>query len=177
MTKGSSRTVMVRPAGAFEVRRLAEVHAAAFGQLDEAVLVAALVAGGHDRVSLVAEVAGCLVGHVLLTELRLASPLAPPDSPAVRCLGLAPLATLPEYQRRGIGSQLVQAALEAARRQGWRLVFVLGAPEYYGRFGFSAERASRFTCSYAGSSFMAIALYSDAVEEGTLEYPPPFGQL
>jgi putative acetyltransferase len=173
---GVSR-VVVRPAGALDVGLLAAVHSAAFGQPDEAVLVTALVVGGYDRVSLVAEVDGRLVGHVLLTELGLASPLVPPNSPSLRSLALAPLATLPEHQRQGIGSQLVRASLEAARCQGWRLVFVLGAPEYYGRFGFSAGRAARFACSYACSSFMAIALHPDAVEEGRLEYPRPFGEL
>jgi putative acetyltransferase len=172
-----ARRVVIRPAGALEAALLAEVHSAAFGRPDEATLVRALVAGGYHRVSLAAEVDGHLVGHVLLTELGIASPLVPPGSPSLRALALAPLATLPDFQRRGIGSQLVRAALEAARRQGWRLVFVLGAPEYYGRFGFSAGRAARFACSYACSSFMAIALHPDAVEEGRLEYPRPFGEL
>jgi len=47
------------------------------------------------------------------------------------------LVVLPEHQKQGIGSSLVQSCLEEARQLGLRQVFVLTAsPEYFQRFGF-----------------------------------------
>jgi putative acetyltransferase len=169
--------VSIRPARPGDQAALSELHRAAFGQPLEAQLVEALASGGHDRVSLVAEAQGQIVGHVLLTELRLDAPPLPPGSPSVRALALAPLAVSPAHQRQGIGSGLVRAALDEAGEHGWRLVFVLGDPNYYGRFGFSAERAAPFQCVYACAAFLAIALHGDAPRSGTLEYAPPFADL
>ncbi|MFO0898410.1 MAG: N-acetyltransferase [Pirellulales bacterium] len=169
--------VSIRPARDGDQAALGDIHRAAFGQPLEAQLVEELASGGYDRITLVAEVEGQIVGHVLLTDLRLDLPPLPPNSPAVRALALAPLAVAPSYQRQGVGSALVRAALDEAREQGWRLVFVLGDPEYYGRFGFTAERAAPFQCVYACAAFMAIALHADAAPNGTLEYAPPFAEL
>ena len=167
----------IRPAHDGDRAALSDIHRAAFGQPLEAQLVAALASGGYNRISLVAEGQGQIVGHVLLTELRLDAPSLPANSPALGALALAPLAVLPSHQRQGVGSALVRAALDEAREQGWRLVFVLGDPEYYGRFGFTAERAAPFQCVYACEAFMAIALHDDAARSGTLEYAPPFAAL
>lgn len=57
------------------------------------------------------------------------------DSPR-RLLQLSPLGVLPEVQRRGIGSALVRASLDAARARGEPALLVEGSPRYYGRFGF-----------------------------------------
>jgi putative acetyltransferase len=61
-------------------------------------------------------------------------------------------------QRRGIGSALVRHGIERARMGGFELVLVLGAPKFYGRFGFSAEAATAFPSAYSGSHFMALRL-------------------
>jgi putative acetyltransferase len=167
----------VRPANEADAAAIWEVHEAAFGQPLEARLVAALSAGGHERVSLVAEQDGQIVGHVLCSELHLNSAEQTPGASAVRTLGLAPLAVLPDHQRQGIGSRLVTKSLQEAQRAGWRLVFVLGEPDYYTRFGFSPVLAQQFTCTYACPAFMAIALHPDAAVEGTITYPPPFADL
>lgn len=164
-----------RPAEPCDLPAILAVHRAAFRQPMEATLVEALFAGGFDRLSWVAELEGRVVGHVLYTELELRS--AKHSTGSLRALGLAPLAVLPVFQRRGIGSRLVQASLAQARDQGWRLVFVVGDPAYYGCFGFRAENASSFECVYACDAFMAIALHEDAADEGALTYPAPFANL
>src|SRR3546814_11166143 len=76
-------------------------------------------------------------------------------APAV---ALAPLAVMPDYRRSGVAAALVTAAIEQMRDAGALLMFVLGEPGYYGRFGFSAENAEGFDSPYARPYFMAIEL-------------------
>jgi putative acetyltransferase len=173
----SDQEPLFRPSEPSDLLALLAVHHAAFGQPMEVTLVESLFAGGFDRLSWVAEVEGGVVGHVLFTELNLRSAKHLEGSASLRALGLAPLAVLPEFQRRGIGSGLVKASIAQARDQGWRLVFVVGDPAYYGRFGFRAENASSFECVFACDAFMALPLHEDAVVEGALTYPAPFADL
>src|SRR5690348_2531449 len=84
------------------------VNRLAFGRDDEAGIVEALRNGGYSRVSLVAEVDGRVVGHILFGDLPILT-----DAGTVPALSLAPMAVLPEYQRQGIGSALVREGLEA----------------------------------------------------------------
>ncbi len=81
--------------------------------------------------SLVAEVGGEIVGHVALSPVRV-------SDGAANWYGLGPLAVVPEYQRKGLGSQLVMRALAAIGGKGAAGCVVLGEPGYYGRFGFKA---------------------------------------
>ena len=122
--------------------------------------------------SLVAEEGGRVVGHILFSDL----PIVTADG-TVEALALAPLAVLPSHQRRGIGSLLVREGLRACREAGHRIVVVLGHPEFYPRFGFSAELAERLKSPFSGPAFMAAELVPGALEgvEGEVRYPPPFG--
>lgn len=149
------------------------VHRLAFGQDDEANLVDALRAGGHARVSLVAEAEGSVVGHVLFTDLPILT-----DNGTVPALSLAPLAVLPECQRTGVGSALARAGLAACRDQGHRIVVVLGHPAYYPRFGFSAALAAPLLSPFGGrEAWMAAELVPGALAgvAGWVRYAPPFG--
>ena len=83
------------------------VNRLAFGQDDEAGIVDALRTGELLRVSLVAEVGGRVVGHVLFSDLTILT-----DGGTVPALSLAPMAVRPEFQRRGVGSALVREGLE-----------------------------------------------------------------
>lgn len=121
---------------------------AAFPRALEAELVDALRRDGDLVLSLLAVEAGRVVGHCALSAL---------SSPA-RSLALAPLAVLPEYQDIGIGMRLVREALARAAAGGYAMVFVVGDPDYYGHFGFSAEAATGFSCQYSGRHFMARRL-------------------
>ncbi|HYH64756.1 MAG TPA: N-acetyltransferase [Urbifossiella sp.] len=145
---------------------------AAFGHDDEADLVDALRAGGFVRAAFVAEVNGEVVGHVLFTRL----PVETADG-VVETLALAPMAVAPEWQRRGVGSDLIHAALAACRERGHRAVVVLGHVEYYPRFGFSSALAERLRSPFPGPHFMALELVPGALDgvEGKVCYAPPFG--
>lgn len=149
----------------------AAIHAlncAAFGQPMEADLIDQLRADGDAVLSLVAVEAGEIVGHVLFSQME-----AP-----FRALALAPLAVLPDRQRHGIGAALIKDGLTRTEAAGWRGVFVLGEPNYYRRFGFSAEQAAGFTSPYAGPCFMALP-FGDAlpVSSGEVRHAPAFAAL
>jgi putative acetyltransferase len=63
-------------------------------------------------------------------------------------LGLAPVAVHPKWQRRGIGSALIQRGLEECRKRGVGAVFVLGEPALYARFGFIPAHTRALRCVY-----------------------------
>ena len=143
------------------------VHLASFPSGDEADLVDALRQDGDSVISLVALEDEHIAGHVLFS--RMAEP--------ARALGLAPVAVLPTFRRRGIAAGLIEAGLERAHLQGWELVFVLGDPAYYRRFGFDARQAEGFASPYAGVHFMARALATGALQDGKAEYARAFSAL
>jgi len=141
----------------------------AFGRRAEADLVEALLAESIATISLVAEEEARIVGHVLLSEL----------GGLDKAMALSPVAVTPRRQKHGIGSALVAAALAAAGDAGYRAVFVLGDPAYYGRFGFRADLAEGADVPWPGPHFMAIELVPGALEGfcGRLTYPAPFEAL
>jgi putative acetyltransferase len=148
------------------------VNEAAFGGRDEADLVEALRDGGAVLLSLVAEVDGQVVGHVLFGRMSIETPTG--DVPAV---ALAPMAVLPGYQRQGIGSQLIPAGLDHLRSLGEQIVIVVGHPAYYPRFGFSSETAGGLDGPFRGEAFMALELTPGALAgvRGRVRYPAAFG--
>lgn len=62
------------------------------------------------------------------------------DAGGKPALLLGPLAVDPSFHGGGVGSALMRAAIAAARDGGHGAVLLMGDPEYYGRFGFSADR-------------------------------------
>jgi putative acetyltransferase len=153
------------------------VLAAAFGREEEAHIVDALRASGHMTVSLVAVLGdeeGATVGHIAFSPVQIES-----GSGVWRAIALGPLAVAPAYQRRGVGSQLVQAGLRACRAAGHAVVIVLGHAQYFPRFGFVP--ASRYGVRYAqpvpDDVFLLLELRPGAVagRAGVVRYGPEFG--
>ncbi len=107
------------------------VEVAAFGRPAEADLVDLCRQHGRVSLSLVALRDKKLVGHVMFTPVTL-----DPPCPGWFGLGLGPVAVLPEFQRQGIGSRLIEFGLEVCRELGMDFVVLLGDPRYYSRFGF-----------------------------------------
>ena len=135
--------------------------------------MAGLAADGDLVISMVAVAAEKVVGHVALSRMSVFA-----DGAAVRALGLGPVAVVPERQRSGIGAALIEAGLEEAARAGVEIVFVLGEPAYYSRFGFDAAGARPFASPYAGPYFMALTLTDMvAAREGRADYAPAFARL
>jgi putative acetyltransferase len=112
--------------------KITEVITAAFGQPNEAKLVEAIRNSENyiPELSLVAEIDGNIVGHILLSYIHIVSKEILP------VLALAPVAVSPQFQNQGVGTALVQYGLEKADKLGEALVIVLGHPSFYPRFGF-----------------------------------------
>jgi putative acetyltransferase len=112
------------------------INEVAFGSQDEADLVDRLRTEGVVLVSLVAEIQERIVGHILFSRMSIET-----SGGSVPATALAPMAVLPEHQRRGIGGRLIRHGLNLLHEQGERIVLVVGHPNYYPRFGFSSEKA------------------------------------
>lgn len=171
-----SSNVLIRAEVPTDVEAIHRVHEAAFENSAEANLVDALCQGGFARVSLVACVNEQVVGHVLFSHLDIVAEHAESRTPA---LSLAPVAVLPHWQRRGVGSQLIRSGLEQALASGYRIVIVLGEPAYYERLGFAHALAKPLQCVYACEAFMALELEPGALAgvTGEVRYAPPFADL
>jgi putative acetyltransferase len=165
---------VIRPAEPEDAAGIRAVHEAAFPTPVEADLVETLVHEGDAIVSLVAERQGGIVGHVLLSRMQVSG-----DGQALRALGLGPVGVLPGFQGGGIGAALIESALGIARATGEDIVFVLGEPDYYTRFGFSAGAAAPFASPYAGPYFMALPIRPDFAppESGMAAYARAFSDL
>jgi predicted N-acetyltransferase YhbS len=125
----------VRRAAISDESTIRGVVGAAFGEKQGAEIGDLITALQSDATaipcfSLVAEIEGRLVGHVLFTSTHLRG------VPEIRASILAPLAVHPDFQRCGIGGRLIQEGLNELRQTHCALVFVLGHPAYYPRHGF-----------------------------------------
>ena len=143
---------------------IGRIVSGAFGGEAEAALVSGLRQSRALAISLVAEIEEEVCGYIALSRLIL---------PA-RGLALAPLAVAKPKQGMGIGSALVLEAATLARQAGYGIIFALGAPAFYRRFGFKAEVASKFQCRFAGPSFMALEFPEAGVASGFARYPSAF---
>ena len=137
----------------------------------EADLVDALRSDGDVVLSLVAERDGYVIGHVMLSRLLVES-----EGQSVPAVVLGPLAVYPEYQHRGVSTLLLREAHACLAYMGERLSVVLGEPDYYGKFGYSHRRASRFISDYQSPYLMALS-FGEAPWEGRLVYPAAFAAL
>lgn len=168
----SPQTLTLRPETSADRDVIGRLHHDAFRGNAEADLVDALRRNGEAVLSLVAEEEGRVVGHVLYSRLKIETGSGP-----VAALALAPLAVAPARQQRGIGSSLVREAHRRLAAAGESIVFVVGEPAYYERFGFSAAAARTFETPYDGAHTMALAFGRDAPKRGIVRYPRPFAEL
>jgi putative acetyltransferase len=165
-----SNTPLIRQEREADPPDVRAVLEGAFAGRIEADLVDRLRAGGHLVLALVAEHAGAIAGVIAFSRLNLVT-----RGHTTSAVGLAPIGVLPRHQRQGIGGALVRAGLAQLRGSGERIVFVLGDPKYYGRFGFQA--LDGFVSPYAGPYFQALKLGLDAPASGIVTYPAPFADV
>lgn len=131
----------------------------------EQLIVAALRRHGQLTVSLVAVDGEAIVGHVAVSPVTI-------SSSAPGWFGLGPISVWPERQRQGIGSALMRTALAELRRLGGRGCVVLGNPDYYGCFGFSAR--PELTLPGVPPHYFQALSFGDELPVGTVRYHEAF---
>ena len=170
----------IRPADPEDGKLVDALLKAAFPGPTEARLVVSLRAADADVLELVADADGAIQGMVMFSPVT----IQPPIGEAIFGLGLAPLAVQPEVQKRGIGAALVEAALEFVPTLGAPFCVVLGAPDYYGRFGFQPARSHQLFWdgdldATHGDAFQFLSLAPDKLGSiaGVASYHAAFSEL
>lgn len=135
-----------------DVAAIHRLNTLVFGQEQEANIVDALRQNGVASLSLVATLNGKVVGHIMYSPISIAG--------KVEGAALGPMSVLPEYQRKGVGSQLVRAGTERLKLEGCPYIIVLGHAEYYPRFGFEPASQHGVSCEWPvpNNVFMLLVL-------------------
>src|SRR4030042_1390987 len=148
------------------------VNVSAFETPAEANLVDVLRREAHPIISLVTDESGIIVGHILFTPVSLQG------HSDLKIMGLGPMAVVPEHQRKGIGSALVNAGLEKCKELGYGAAIVLGHSGYYPRFGFIPSVRYRISCEYEVPEevFMVLEFLPGYLlgTSGIIKYHPAF---
>lgn len=154
------------------------VNEEAFGGNAEAKLIERIRRSGTfiPQLSLVAEDGPEIVGHLLLSKAEVVNHEL---QRSWQVIVLAPLAVKPGFQKKGMGSLLMQEGLQRCRKLGYGSVFLIGHPEYYPKFGFKPARAFGIELTQyevPDEVFMVCELERDALNgiQGELVYPEVF---
>lgn len=141
----------------------------------EATLVDAIrdAPGFDPALSLVAELDGVIIGHLLFSPCTIED-----TGKSTPALALAPLSVLRGYEAHRAGTRLMRAGLQACRERGHRVVIVLGHAKYYRRFGFRPANHAGIHAPWVvpPGVFQALALVPGALDDvrGTVRYPAAF---
>ncbi len=172
------KRLCIRPETSGDYETIGRINEAAFGRDAESRLVETLrrTDAFLPELSLVAELEGVPVGYILFYPVRIRA-----EASSFPTLALAPMAVLPEYQNKRIGSTLVIAGLRYAQEGGHRSVIVLGHPAFYHKFAFktASEWGIEPPFDVPDVSFMALELVLGELEgkAGVVEYPAAFDDL
>lgn len=127
------------------------------------------------ELSIVAEIDGKIVGHILITKLKIKNKTNEFDS-----LALAPLSVLPEFQGKGIGGKLIMESHKTAKGLGHKSIVLIGHENYYPKFGY--ERLDKYGIELpfqaAKENCMVIELVENGLKgiNGMVEYPREFNE-
>jgi len=158
-----------------DIEAVRMVNKEAFGQSVEANIIDKLRQNCPDVISLVAVQDDRVVGHVFFSPAVIESAKPLPG------MGLAPVAVLPAWQRRGVGSTLIQKGLEILKGRSCPFVIVLGNAEYYPRFGFERASLHGIRSQWVGipdEAFMILVLDEPATKgmSGVARYRAEFDE-
>jgi len=131
----------------------------------EQFIVNALRATKQLTVSLVAETQGKIVGHIAF------SPVSISDG-TTDWYGLGPISVIPEYQRKGIGSELMKEGLNRIKALNAKGCVLLGDPNYYGKFGFKAD--ANLILEGVPAEYFQILAFTDHIPSGYVIYSDAF---
>ena len=163
-------TIVIRPEAPADVPAITQVTIAAFKTLEisghtEQFIILALRAAQALTLSLVAEIDGRVIGHIAFSPVTLSG-----GTPG--WVGLGPLSVLPEHQRKGIGSALVEAGLSRLKEMNAQGCCLVGHPGYYGRFGFE-NPSGLFLEGVPPEAFFALS-FGGPIPRGTVAFHAAF---
>ena len=127
------------------------------------------------ELSIVAEIEGKIVGHILTTKLKIKN-----KENEFNSLALAPVSVLPEFQGKGIGGKLILESHKIAKGLGYKSIILLGHEKYYPKFGYKQahEFGVELPFEVPKENCMAIELIENGLKNvsGIVEYPKEFNE-
>jgi putative acetyltransferase len=161
----------IRPETPQDISVIEQITIAAFdgkwySDQTEHLVVNRLREAGAMSVSLVAEIDGIVVGHVVFSVVNI-------NGEDIGWYGLGPVSVLPKLQKQGIGSKLIREGLSIIREKGAKGCVLEGDPNYYQRFGFKNYPDLVYEGTPDPKYFMALPFY-DNVPNGKVEFHKAF---
>jgi predicted N-acetyltransferase YhbS len=156
-----------RPGDEAVIRRVTAAAFAGHPHSDgtEPAIVDALRTDGDLVLSLVAEAAGSIVGHVAVSPVAL-------SNGDTGWLGLGPISVVPRFQRRGVGGALVEAAMARLRAADARGLVLVGSPDFYARFGF--VRGTPLHLPGPLAEYFQVLAFTEVVPAASVAFAPGF---
>jgi len=168
--------IKIREEGPEDYIVIKETNDLAFGQEQESKIIDSLRKNCDNLLSFVAVDNGKVVGHIMFSPVIIDGSENP-----IQGMGLGPMAVLPEYQRRGIGSVLVKEGISILKDRNCLFIILVGHPEYYHRFGFKKASLYNIKCQWEvpEEAFMILVLNESAMSgvSGTAKYRDEFNEL
>lgn len=163
-------TIVIRDETPDDINQITDVTVAAFATLAisnhrEQFIIAALRSAQALTLSLVAELDGCVVGHIAFSPVTL-------SDGTQDWYGLGPLSVLPLYQRQGIGQALVRAGLSRLKVLRAKGCCLVGHPEYYRQLGF--ENAAGLTYEGVPAEAFFVLTFDGELPQGTVTFHRAF---
>jgi putative acetyltransferase len=167
------RLIEIREERPSDLAAIRVINRRAFGQEQEGNIIDALRFNGAALVSLVATLNGRPIGHIIYSPASVGG--------VMTGAALGPMAVLPEYQRQGAGSKLVEAGNRKIKELGYPFIIVLGHPAYYPRFGFEPARNHGIHCEWdvPDDVFMVMVLDQEKMQgvAGLAKYRHEFSSV
>jgi putative acetyltransferase len=168
----TSHVIEIREEQPGDVAAIRKLNKLAFGQDQEGDVIDALRSRGAASLSLVATRNDRVVGHIMYSPVSVGDVIG---------VGLGPMAVLPEHQRQGVGSRLVDAGNRKLKEAGCPFIIVLGHAGYYPRFGFTPAGPRGITCEWdvPDDVFLLLVLAQTRMQgvTGVAKYQPEFSTV
>jgi len=165
--------IEIREERADDIAAVRDLNRRAFGQDQESNIVDALRANGAALLSLVATLNDQVVGHIMYSPVSVTG--------NVSGTALGPMAVLPEHQRQGIGSKLIEAGNRKLKDAGCPFIVVVGHADYYPRFGFRPASEHGIKCEWDVPDNVFMLLVIDEAKmagvAGLAKYMPEFSSV
>ncbi|PYS20290.1 MAG: GNAT family N-acetyltransferase [Acidobacteria bacterium] len=165
--------IEIREERSDDVPAVRDLNRRAFWQDQESNIVDALRANGAALLSLVATLNGQVVGHIMYSPLSIDGKF--------EGAALGPMAVLPQCQREGIGTKLIEAGNRKLKDDGCPFIIVVGHADYYPRFGFKPASEHGIKCEWDVPDNVFMLLVLDQAKmagvAGLAKYRPEFSSV